>query len=58
MTATKIEYANKDITLFQDFQVFLRGIWESDGKRDWTIYTIDHESQFWDNRDVVDRLAS
>ena len=54
MTA-RTEYASKDITLFQDFQVFLRGVWESDRKRDWTIYTINRQSQFWDNRDVVDQ---
>jgi hypothetical protein len=55
MATTKIEYASKDITLFKDFQVFLRGIWKSDIKRDWTIYTIDHQSEFWSTRDIVDR---
>ena len=55
MATTEIEYANKDITLFEDFQVFLRGIWESDMKRDWTIYSVDRQSQFWNNRDIVDR---
>ena len=43
------------IKILQDFQVFLRGIWVSNKKRDWTPYTIDRKSQFWDNRDVVDQ---
>jgi hypothetical protein len=55
MTAAREISSKHLINILQDFQVFLRGIWKSDGKRDWTIYTDDHQSEFWNTRDIVDR---